>query len=51
MSKVKLTLSVDRDLVEQAREHGINLSALFEVKLKEFLDKVIELRELKGVEK
>lgn len=38
MNKKPLNLLVNTDLVEEARKHGINLSAFFELKLQEHLD-------------
>ena len=37
MSKHKLTLSINEDVVKRARYHGINLSAFLEIKLQEHL--------------
>ena len=36
-SKTKLTLSVDKNLVDAAKTIGINLSAFLEIKLREYL--------------
>ncbi len=36
-NKTKLTLTVDKNLVESAREININLSAFLELKLREYL--------------
>ena len=37
MTKYKLTLSLNKDVVKRAREHGINISAFLEIKLEEHL--------------
>ena len=37
MSKRKLTLSVNDDLVKEARKYNINLSSFLEIKLREYL--------------
>ena len=37
MSKYKLTLSVDEEIVKQAKEWNINISTFLEVKLVEYL--------------
>jgi len=39
MNKKPLNLLVNEDLVKTARKHGINLSAFFELKLLEHLEK------------
>ena len=36
-NKTNLTLYVDKNLVEEAKEMGINLSSFFEIKLREYL--------------
>ncbi len=36
-NKTKLTLTVDKNLVESAREINMNLSAFLELKLREYL--------------
>ena len=37
MNKKPLNLLVNKNLINRAREHGINLSAFFEIKLEEHL--------------
>lgn len=37
MAKKKLTLSVDEEIINQAKQHGINLSAFLEIRLTDYL--------------
>ena len=37
MSKRKVTLRLNNDVVEKAKKHGVNLSGFLEVKLVEYL--------------
>ena len=37
MSKKRINLTIDEDLLNEARQHGINLSSFLEMKLREYL--------------
>ena len=37
MAKKRLNLTVDENLLNEARQHGINLSSFLEIKLREYL--------------
>ena len=37
MSKQKLTLSVNKNVVKKAREHNINISTFLEIRLNEYI--------------
>ncbi len=37
MVKKKLTLSVDEEIIHQAKEQGINMSAFLEIRLTDYL--------------
>jgi post-segregation antitoxin (ccd killing protein) len=39
MVKQKLTLSIDKDIITQAKEKGINLSSFLEIRLTDYLNK------------
>ena len=46
-NKTNLTLYVDKNLVREAKEIGINLSSFFEIKLREYLALVKSKEEIK----
>ena len=37
MTKKRLNLTIDEDLVNKAREYGINISSFLEIKLREYI--------------
>jgi post-segregation antitoxin (ccd killing protein) len=39
MPKQKLTLSIDKDIITQAKNQGINLSSFLEIRLTDYLNK------------
>jgi post-segregation antitoxin (ccd killing protein) len=38
MVKQKLTLSIDKDIINQAKKKGINLSSFLEIRLTDYLN-------------
>ena len=38
MAKQKLTLSIDKDIITQAKKQGINISSFLELRLSDYLN-------------
>jgi post-segregation antitoxin (ccd killing protein) len=38
MVKQKLTLSIDKDIITQAKEKGLNISSFLEIRLNDYLN-------------
>ena len=45
MVKKKLTLSINKDILDQAKEQGINLSSFLEIRLSDYLNGYTEVLE------